>query len=618
MLAAFALEVSCQNPKDVSPADSLRSIPEREFETRKDLRNERVFTIDPPHARDLDDALSVKHNDDGTFTVGVHIADVSYFGQYQRHPVSDLLTLIIHTVKTNTHMDRDAKKRATSVYLVQRAVPMLPPQVSEELCSLQPDAERLTFSALFTMDRNGNVLAKEMARTIIKSSAKLAYGDAQAVIEGKSLEESKQYSIVMYGQARGVQEDIRLLHELATKLREKRIEAGAIISRKVKISVNVDENGQPVDCEPHQRTDANSLIEEFMLLANTTVARIIANGLPEQALLRRHEAPIDRRIEGFINRAKQLGFDFDSGSAADLQKGFENITDPDTALCLELLKRRAMQQAKYFCTGMMDIAKYPHWALATPVYTHFTSPIRRYADIMVHRMLDACLTSPNANDVKFFLDRDSVARCAQQCNMKKQSAKVAEEQSVHLYLSILIHDLTERYGPVVRQARVTGVLDQAFDVVVPEFGIEKRVHVDKIPVENVVYDEHKDILSLYWTKQDVLSFLASTSDDPHILKIKSLGERKALSNSTAQSRDADSRLAEEMSQQYQKSAQRGPMKYEGLRSNGGHRIQDIKELTTLPVIVTSDMTKSPPVLVVYACESVISLKFTRWLNTLLR
>nr|XP_018261796.1 uncharacterized protein I303_06241 [Kwoniella dejecticola CBS 10117]OBR83954.1 hypothetical protein I303_06241 [Kwoniella dejecticola CBS 10117] len=567
------------------------SIPDREYEVRTDLRDQRTFTIDPSTAKDLDDALSVKQNEDGTITVGVHIADVSYF------------------VKANTAIDREARKRATSVYLVQRAVPMLPPQLSEELCSLVPDVERLTFSAIFTFDQEGNVKEKKFAKTIIKSNAKLSYGDAQTIINGGSLDPSKAAA----AEIKEIEADIRTLHDLSSKIKRKRLDEGAILSNKLKVSFALDDNGKPVDVDAVKKIEANSLVEEFMLLANTSVAYLIANGLPEQALLRRHEAPIERRLEGFVTRAHKLGFEMDATSAGTLQRSFEGIKDSDTVLCLELLKKKAMQRARYFCTGMLDIAKYSHWALNTPLYTHFTSPIRRYADVLVHRMLDACLTT-NPNDVKFLMDRDQVAKCAQQCNMKKASAKLAEEQSIHLYLCLLIHDLTERYGPVIRQAKVTGVLDAAFDVIIPEFGIEKRVHVDKMPVENVVYDEHKDILSLYWTRQNVLSYLAETTEDPHLLKIKELGEKLISGSSTTQALEENSLFdntgsgsgsnSNEKSKQYLKSSLRSEIPFEGLRSDssGKHKIQDIKELSNLPVIITSDITKSPPVLVVYACN----------------
>jgi protein SSD1 len=208
----------------------------------------------------------------------------------------------------------------------------------------------------------------------------------------------------------------------------------------------------------------------------------------------------------------------DVSSAGALQRSFDAVTNPDARRQLEGLATKAMQRAKYFCAGMLDIAKYQHYALNSPLYTHFTSPIRRYADVLVHRQLESVLAPTGMftyhscrpllsyvveGEIKFAMDRDSVAKLAQHCNMyvifpprlslsdlqssiffsKKDMARLAQEQSAHLYLCLLISDLTQRYGPVVRQARVVGVLDAAFDVVVPEFGIEKRVHIDQIPID---------------------------------------------------------------------------------------------------------------------------------------
>ncbi|KAL1407749.1 Translational repressor [Vanrija albida] len=560
------------------------SVPEREYEVRLDLREERIFTIDPATARDLDDALSIKAGDDGTFTVGVHIADVGYF------------------VKANTALDRDARKRATSVYLVQRAVPMLPPLLAEQLCSLVPDVERLAFSAFFVLDKDGNVLERSYRRTIIKSTAQLSYDDAATVLNGGSLAAGK---VSNSHNASDVEKDIKLINDLATKLRERRVEAGAMTASNSKLRFTLDESGRPIDVHADERTGATTLVEEFMILANTSIAAVIANGLPEQALLRRHEAPIDRRIEAFVKRAKRLGYDFDATNAGTLQKSFDKVEDKEAALCLRLLGKKALQTARYFCTGMLDIAKYSHWALNVPLYTHFTSPIRRYADVLTHRMLDSCLQSPTPGDVKFHMDRDQIAKAAQQCNMKRQSARLAQDQSAHLFLCMLISDLSERFGPVIRQAHVTAVYDQAFDIVVPEFGLEKRVHVDKMPLENSVFDEHTNVLSLYWTTTDVLSFLTQSVDDEHLLKIKQRHEGRATGAAPAADTSAlfDDSTVSAKSAQYHKSATRTALSFEGLRKTGnGHRIQDIKELSSLPVIITADMAKSPPVLVVYACN----------------
>ncbi|QRV72666.1 hypothetical protein RhiJN_00680 [Ceratobasidium sp. AG-Ba] len=575
------------------------TIPEREYETRRDFRSERVFTIDPASAKDMDDALHVQVNDDGTYDVGMHITDVSYF------------------VKPNTALDRDARKRATSVYLVQRAVPMLPPTLSEELCSLVPGKERLTISAVFTMTPDARVIKKWFGRSIIKSAAKLSYPEAQTVIDGGNL--SNEHVDPQHS-ANAIEGDIKILHDLAKQMRERRIENGTLSIQSLRLKFDLDENGAPTDCSDELETAANSLVAEFMILANTAVAQQIAVHLPEQALLRRHEEPIERRLVAFKERAARLGYEVDTSSAGALQKSFNAVQDPVGRRLLEVLCSKAMHRAKYFCTGMLDIAKYSHYALAEPLYTHFTSPIRRYADILVHRQLESVFSAPT--DVKFTMDRDSVAKIAQQCNIKKDSAKLAQEQSAHLFLCLLVSDLTQRYGPVIRQARVVGVLEAAFDVLIPEFGIEKRVHVDQMPIDNHVFEEHSHTLQIYWSTRDVISWLAENSDDEHLKKVKQTAEQHAVKMELTSRSVHDERALfdedeedeivinrpappaeaeEETSKQRQLSKAKVAPQFEALRRTAaGHRIQDIRELMSVPVIVTADLTKSPPVIKVYS------------------
>ncbi|CAE7079676.1 unnamed protein product [Rhizoctonia solani] len=576
------------------------TIPEREYETRRDFRSERVFTIDPATAKDMDDALHVQVNDDGTYDVGIHITDVSYF------------------VKPNTALDRDARKRATSVYLVQRAVPMLPPTLSEELCSLVPGKERLTFSAVFTMTQDARVIKKWFGRSIIKSAAKLSYGEVQAVIDGGNLVSENldpQHS------ANAIEGDLKILQNLAKQMRERRIDSGMLSIQSLKLKFDLDESGAPIDCSDEVQAEANHLVAEFMILTNTAVAQQIAVHLPEQALLRRHEEPIERRLLAFKERAARLGHEVDTSSAGALHKSFNAIQDPIARRILEILCSKAMHRAKYFCTGMLDIAKYSHYSLAEPLYTHFTSPIRRYADIIVHRQLESVL-SPTGSDVKFTMDRDSVAKVAQQCNIKKGSSQLAQEQSAHLFLCLLISDLTQKYGPVVRQARVVGVLDAAFDVLIPEFGIEKRVHVDQMPIDNHVFEEHSHTLQIYWSTRDVISWLAENSDDEHLKKVKQTAEQHAVKMELTSRSVHDERAlfdedeedeivisrpappadaTEETSKQRKLSKAKVEPQFEGLRrTSAGHRIQDIRELMSVPVIVTADLTKSPPVIKVYS------------------
>ncbi|KAH7926750.1 RNB-domain-containing protein [Leucogyrophana mollusca] len=576
------------------------TVPEREYEVRKDLRQERIFTIDPDSAKDLDDALSVKANDDGTYDIGVHIADVSHF------------------VKPNTALDRDARKRATSVYLVQRAVPMLPPTLSEEGCSLNPGEERLAFSAVFTLTKDGRVTNKWFGKTVIKSAAKLSYTDAQKVIDGHLLSE---VPVTPEHAASAIEHDIKVLNGLAKQLRARRFQDGALSLSSLRLHFTLDENGLPVDCSQYERADANELVEEFMLLTNISVAQRIAVHLPEQALLRRHDTPIERRLNAFAERAKRLGVEVDTSSSGAMMRSFDAIQNPTARKLLELLSFKATHRAKYFCAGMLDIAKYGHYALNLPLYTHFTSPIRRYADILVHRQLESVLQG--GAEPKFSMDRDAVAKVAQQCNIKKDSAKLAQEQSTHLYLCVLISDLTHRYGPVIRQAKVVGVLDAAFDVLVPEFGIEKRVHVDQMPIDNHVYDEHSHTLQIYWSHRDVISWLAEHSDDEHLKKVKQNAEQHATKMEVASrsvhdesalfdeddadddeivlGRDNEAEKEKETSKQRLLSAAKVQPVFEGLRTTpSGHKIQDIKELMTVPVIVTADLTKSPPVIKVYS------------------
>ncbi|THG99306.1 hypothetical protein EW026_g3016 [Hermanssonia centrifuga] len=577
-------------------------IPEREFEIRKDLRGERTFTIDPDTAKDLDDAVSVKINEDGTYDVSVHIADVSYF------------------IKPNTALDRDARKRATSVYLVQRAVPMLPPALSEQLCSLLPGQERLAFTVTFTMTKEAKVVKKWFGRTIIKSAAKLAYDDAQSVIEGKTL---GNVAIAPEHNAEDIAHDIKILDDLAKQMRERRFQNGAIGGESLDLTFKLDDNGLPVDCGSQERTEANSLIEEFMLATNIAVAQQIAVHFPEQGLLRRHDTPIDRRLTAFAERAERLGYEMDTSSSGALMRSLDAIADPSARRIIHILIAKSTQRAKYFCAGMLDIAKYGHYALSVPVYTHFTSPIRRYADILVHRQLDSVLQTPSGTEPKFTMDRDAVAKVAQQCNIKQDSARLAQEQSAHLFLCILISDLTQRYGPVVRQAKVVGVLDAAFDVYVPEFGIEKRVHVDQMPIDNHVFDEHKHTLQIYWSERDVINWLAENSDDEHLMKVKQNAEQHALKMEVASrsvndeqalfdeddmeedeivlERPAEQEQTPETSKQRLLSKAKVQPVFEGLKTTAaGHKIQEIQEMQTVPVIVTADLTKSPPVIKVYS------------------
>lgn len=225
------------------------SIPDHEYEVRTDLRGERVFTIDPEGAKDLDDALSIKLNDDGTYDVGIHIADVSYH------------------VKPNTALDRDARKRATSVYLVQRVVPMLPPALSEELCSLLPGVERLAFSVILTLTKEAKVIKKWFGKTVVKSAAKLSYNTVQDVLNGKPLAD---VSFTPGHEAPSVENDINLLYDLAKVLRTRRFQQGALRLNSPSLSFKLNDKGLPVDCSQSSPSEATAIVEEVCIFCESS------------------------------------------------------------------------------------------------------------------------------------------------------------------------------------------------------------------------------------------------------------------------------------------------------------------------------------------------------------
>lgn len=418
---------------------------------------------------------------------------------------------------------------------------------------------------------------------------------------------------------------------IARELRAKRFDNGALRIDNVKVGFKLDDEGWPEDCTSYQRREANELIEEFMLLANISVATKIAASLPDQAFLRRHEGPLERRIDGFARRMGRLGITIDTATSGTIAQSIKEVTDPQARFTIEHLATKAMTRAKYFCSGMLDISKYHHFALNVPLYTHFTSPIRRYADVVVHRQLEAILQAQsNGSDIKFALDTEAVAKIASTCTAKKDAARLAQEQSIHLFLCVLIADLTERYGPVVRPATVIGVLDQAFDVVIPEFGIEKRVHVDQVPAAKHVYDLTSNTLQLHWQKGvDVLSWLAHRNNDDHLHSVRRVAESRAsmaavdattsdksqAENALFESDDDDSddstemalstpagggqglitrikakaRVPKETAQHIRSRDQSQPVFEE---CDADDCVQTIRELQKVPVVITADLTKS--------------------------
>ncbi|CBN76656.1 conserved unknown protein [Ectocarpus siliculosus] len=457
-------------------------IPEEEISKRRDLRATRIFTIDPTGARDLDDALSITPLADGTFEIGVHIADVTYF------------------VRPNSDLDREARRRATTVYLVQQAIPMLPPLLCEELCSLNPQVDRLTYSCIWRMNVDGTLVDKPawFGRTVIRSCCKLDYQTAQYMIEGTILPDSaSSTSPELWDRNRRpteftcgeVCQDVLLMNSLAKRRRAKRFESGALSLNTPKLTFKLDDNGNPADFGSYPIRDSNRLVEEYMLLANFLVAQQMVEGADDRAFLRMHPPPISPGLNALKETLAGCGIEIDITSSGSIQASLLRLrtqcNDEEIAQVCTMMATIPMQNAEYVAAGAAD--SWRHYALNIPVYTHFTSPIRRYADVMVHRILTATLDGT----VESSYEVDAIEKTAQHCNYKRLAAKAAQERSDEVYLAVHVAS-----NPLEEEAVVISVGEQSFTVNIPRLGVTSRLFLDKIPDIAATYDELEGTIHL--------------------------------------------------------------------------------------------------------------------------
>ena len=336
------------------------------WRNREDLREEQICSIDPPGCQDIDDALHAKPLPNGNIEVGVHIADVSYF------------------VRPDTPMDAEAASRGTTVYLVDKRIDMLPHLLGTNLCSLRPFVERLAFSALWEMTPDANVVSVRFTKSVIASKAAFTYEDAQKRKDDATLDDP-------------ITTSIRLLNKLAIQLKQRRMAAGALnlASPEVRIQMDSSESSGPIDVEQKQLFETNSLVEEFMLLANTSCAQRIYEAYPTTAVLRRHAPPPEDNFETLKDiLKKRRGMELDTSSSGALAASLDRCVDPSDPTfntLVRILATRCMLAAEYFCTGSVARNAFGHYGLAMGMYTHFTSPIRRYADVLAHRQLAAAI-----------------------------------------------------------------------------------------------------------------------------------------------------------------------------------------------------------------------------------
>ncbi|RZC43250.1 DIS3-like exonuclease 2, partial [Asbolus verrucosus] len=452
--------------KEFLPKSS--DIPEKEFDYREDLRKQCVFTIDPLTARDLDDAVSCKELPNGNFEVGVHISDASYY------------------LKESTRLDELVKSKATTIYMVDNVYHMLPVELCLQ-CSLLPGLDKLAFSVFWEMTSSGEILNERVSRTVINSCVQLAYEHAQIMIEEpQKIFDDDQLPVIHNGfTPEYLTKVVNNLQMIAVNLREKRKQNGALQINQVKISFSLDPStGQPSDFWIYTNKAAHRLIEEFMLLANMTVAKRIYEAFPDLAFLRLHEAPKPTMMYELQKNLETVGIHIDISSSGGIQSSLNKYVDDDflgrsRMVVLNHLLAKPMQRAKYFCAGAVEKdTSFGHFALSIPIYTHFTSPIRRYPDIMTHRLLAASL---NYCDKPNWIPEE-VAYIAENCNRQKYHAKKASEASSDLYLAHFI----EEHQPYIQEAVVVDTKERSIDVIILNTGSVVRIYTNNFG-ENVTW-----------------------------------------------------------------------------------------------------------------------------------
>ncbi len=446
----LAILVGHQLPLDFPPqvADEAERIarqgirPEH-LREREDLRDRTAFTIDPADARDHDDAISVRDLGDGEYEVGVHIADVSWY------------------VKPGSAIDREAHERATSVYLVDRVVPMLPEELSSGLCSLVPDEDRLTMSVLFRMDAAGHVKEARPVRGVIRSRARLSYEEANERLEGSGDDELSRA--------------LRVLRKICAGIRSRRSDRGAIDFSLPETYVELDAKGQPEAIHPRPRLETNRIIEDLMILTNETIARLgEEHELP--VLYRIHEPPSEDRLEGL----RRVAGVFDQPLKADpvrpkdVARLVAAMAGRPQEYLVSAVALRSMKQARY------SVRNVGHFGLGSEAYLHFTSPIRRYPDLVVHRALVRWLSGKMAGE-----DRETLESTARHASERERLAEKAERDSVELKkIEYMQRHLGDEF-----EGTVAGVTGFGLFVLLDEVLVEGLVHISTLVDDYYHYDE---------------------------------------------------------------------------------------------------------------------------------
>ncbi|KAI8374594.1 uncharacterized protein BYT42DRAFT_576921 [Radiomyces spectabilis] len=440
------------------------SVDQESLRGRLDLRETRCWTLDSLDTGDYENAISVETIADNIYQVGFHVADVSAF------------------VTPHSAIDKEARSRATAVRL-HKSVPLWPEELRKGCTELLPHEERFAFSVICKFNASGDLIKTEYERTVIKSRGILTIAQMQRILDDgvvpDTLSDADTESLV---------HDVKRLYSISQKLKDARRQKGALFLEEPELSVTWCD-GQPSKIAILPKIRANEIVEEFTLLANQMVAQKISRHFPEHALLRSQSPPNHRKLRELVQYLQNLGYQINPSSSGTLRESIDAITNDAARSVITALVRKTMNMPKYFCTGVFDISRYHHYGMNVPLYTHFTSPSRRYTDLIVHRQLEAALNG----EKRFYIECEMIQKMARYCNVKSQAVLNAREQMNHLVMSRLLNP------SMTHEAIVVGVQEQSFDVVVPTLGLERRIHVINLPLKSAIFSAADSVLHLFWT-----------------------------------------------------------------------------------------------------------------------
>ncbi|KAK9456067.1 hypothetical protein V1511DRAFT_520944 [Dipodascopsis uninucleata] len=617
-----------------SVLNAVSSVPKisENTEERRSFMDETIYSLDIASSAAVDQAIHIQDISGQKVRVGVHIADVSTF------------------VLPNSPLDREAKARGTSVFMADKTVPMLPKKLTDETISLIPGKESLAFSVLFDVNIESFEISNLwVGKSIVKPTKKLSSEEILKILDPNVDSESETKVTEAVSNQHPASELVNIMKIVAEGFRRRRLNSSRSDIPHLHLLNQLEDENVPIETNILERKASSPIVDEIMIKVNSIVANILAQRLGDRAFLRKQTSPGAQRINDFVEKMHCLGYDFDVSSSAKLQNGLFSMDNTEILKGLETLLLKAFSRAKYFVAGKAEKNDQAHYLLNLPVYTHFTSPLRRYADIIVHRQLASVLTN-----TEYTVDVDTLTKIADHCNDRKDSAKNAQDQSIHLFLCEVISNLSSSTGQLIRDAIVINVYESAFDVLIPKFGIEKRVHCDQLPLDKAEFYKKSRLLELYWEKgvdsatyipdderdkadygnrvssitaavvqdkeekvQKINSSITANKDESAIVNsedadkdvVSSTVQSKSLPPSPTKrspSRDSDkpqrtasmtkiNSLDNDISSSSPLDAYLGDVV---TRVNGSQYIQDIRELQHVPILIHAEIGKSLPCLTV--------------------